>query len=72
MKKKYQYTSQAQIRAAFWESHPEHDARARKRGTRSKSQNHQVCDCRMAFCDFLDSLARNGEISETLAQRATL
>lgn len=29
-------------------------------------------DTRVAFCDFLDSLARNGEVSEALAQRATL
>lgn len=69
---KHTYTTQSQIRAAFWEAHPEHDASARKRGTRSKSQNHQNCDCRMAFSDFIDSLAHNGEISEKLAQRVTL
>lgn len=65
-------TTQAEIRAAFWADHPEHDTRARQRGTRSKSQNHQTTDCRIAFCDYVESLARSGQIPESLANRATL
>ena len=64
--------TQAQVRAAFWQQHPEHEARARQRGTRSKGQNAQTCDCRSAFCDFVESLARDGEISAALANRVTL
>lgn len=64
--------TQAEIRAAFWRDHPEHDTRARQRGTRSKSQNQQTTDCRMAFCDYVENLSRNGSISESLAHRVTL
>ncbi len=36
------------------------------------TQNDYPNDVRMAFVDYVDSLARNGEISEALAQKATL
>ena len=65
-------TTQTELRAAFWAAHPEQDLIARKRGTRSKRQNHQTVDCRVAFCDFVDELARSGVISERLADRVTL
>jgi hypothetical protein len=65
-------TTQAQIRRAFWENYPDLEAIARKRGTISKGQSAQQCDTRMAFCDFVDSLADNGQISAKLAQRTTL
>lgn len=61
------YTSQKAIRAAFWESMPvNHGYKT------SKRQNAQPCDVRTAFCDFVDSLARAGDISDKLAQRVTL
>jgi hypothetical protein len=62
-------TTQKQIRAAFWEmleSSPDYVPQFRR------SQNACPADTRMAFCDYVESLARNGEISEALAQRATL
>ena len=59
------YTSQAQVRAAFWEANPD-VARNPCR------QNNQPTDTRCAFVDFVDSLARNGDISESLADRVTL
>lgn len=65
-------TNQKQIRESFWAAHPELEETARKRGTFSKGQNSQNCDTRCAFVDFLDSLAKSGEISEKLAQRASL
>lgn len=65
-------TTQAQIRASFWESHPELETHARKRKTRSKGQNEQNATTRTAFVDFVDSLAKSGQITPELAQRATL
>lgn len=68
-------TTQKQIRAAFWEAHPtasrkRHPARDWTR--EDKSQRDYHVDTRCAFVDFVDHLARNGQISEALAQRATL
>ena len=65
-------TNQKQVRAAFWEAHPSFVHQAPEAGIRSKSQNHQCATVRCAFVDFVDSLARNGEISEALAERVTL
>ena len=59
-----QITSQKQIRAEFWRVHP--DLSRRRVGA------DYPTDTRVAFVDFIDSLARNDEISEKLAQRATL
>lgn len=58
-------TTQRQIRALFWAMHPN---LVRRPG----GHNRQTCDTRQAFCDFLDALARSGQISEKLADRATL
>jgi hypothetical protein len=63
----YAYTTQAQLRAAFWAQLP-NASTYRK----SKRQNEQPCDVRMAWCDFVEEMHRNGDISDTLAQRATL
>lgn len=65
-------TSQKRLRAAFWNQFPELEENARKRGTFSKGQNSQNCDTRYAWVDFVDSMAKNGQISEKLANRATL
>lgn len=70
--KPYTYTTQAQVRAAFWEAHPDLEMEARKRGTKSKGQNAQFTDTRLAFTDFLEHLHRDGQISDALAQRVTL
>jgi hypothetical protein len=66
------YTTQKQLRRAFWESQPHLDAEARRRGIRSRPQNQQHQDTRYAWTLFLDNLHRNGEISDALAFRATL
>ena len=65
-------TTQKEIRATFWAEHPDLDAIARKRRTRSKGQNAQHCDTRMIFIDWIDTLEKEGEISTALANRATL
>ena len=57
------YTTQKQIRAAFYAEHPTAKRRA---------QNNQPADIRTAFVDFVDYLHRAGLISDSLADRATL
>lgn len=63
-------TTISAVRIAFWAAHPglhcvwTHGRRAR--------QNAQSADTRVAFVDYVDALARNGTISESLAQRVTL
>ena len=65
-------TTQRELRAAFWQEHPELDAEARRRRTRSKGQNAQTCTTRSMFCFWLDNLRRDGEISDRLSNNATL
>ncbi len=62
----YPFTTQAQVRGAFWEAHPQYQ---RKGG---QSQNSYNADIRMAFCDFVEHLARDRSISETLAGKVNL
>ena len=68
----YPITTQKALRAAFWDAHPSFDHQARAAGIRSKSQNHHCATVRLTWCDFVDMMARDGQISESLAQRATL
>ena len=68
-------TTQKQIRAAFCDAHPTADRRRypARDWTREDNTSRDYCtDTRCAFVDFVDHLARSGQISETLAQRATL
>ena len=65
-------TTQKQIRASFWDSHPEHENHARKWGIKTAPQNRHNCDTRQAFCDYVEYLNRSGIISDKLANRATL
>lgn len=62
-------TTQKQIRAAFWAMWTESHGNSAKQSLR---QNRQPADIRMAFCDFVESLSRSGQISEALVNRATL
>lgn len=71
MKNRSQYTTQDQIRAAFWDTFPELTRRVGPRG-RTLPQNQQPADTRMAFVDFVDTLHRDGMIADKLAQRVTL
>ena len=57
-----------QLRASFWQTHPEHTESFRK----TYRQNQYNATIRTAFVDYVDSLARDGIISEKLAERATL
>jgi hypothetical protein len=67
---KHQITNQRDLRRAFWLEHAsERDATAPHTG---KTQNDYPADVRTTWCDYVDMLARDGIISEQLAQRATL
>ena len=65
----YTYTNGTQIRDAFWNISC---VEGKPREFRGKSHNQLPADVRCAFVDFVDHLARNGDISESLAQRVTL
>ena len=64
------YTNQKQIRAAFWEQHPEADRR--KITDHAGTGKMHTTDTRCAFVDFVDHLSRSNQISEALANRTTL
>lgn len=61
---KYQYTNQKQIRDAFKSMYPDLNYK--------KVNGDYVCDTRVAFIDFIDSIARDNLISQSLAARSTL
>ena len=69
------YTTQKQIRAAFWEAFPD---LPRRRYRYSWNRNDKTAelvyptDTRCAFVDFVDHLHRSEIISDQLANRATL
>ena len=61
-------TTQKQVRESFWNAFPEFKSEYKKTYT----QNQYRTDIRCSFVDYVDSLAKNGEISEKLAQKVTL
>lgn len=60
--------TQTEVRDSFWDSFPEFQSERRK----GKRQNEYRTDIRVAFCDYVESLARSGQISGGLAHRVTL
>jgi len=69
----YTMTTQRQVRAAFWQAHPDR-TRFPKRKIRDYSGNATmyVTDVRCAFSDYVDYLSKDGAISSDLADRVTL
>lgn len=61
----YEFTTQGQVRKAFWIGLEQF----RKPG---KRQNDYDATIRSEWVEFVDLLARNGHISESLAQSVTL
>ena len=63
-------TTQKELRSQFWETFPE----LSKRKIRDYSGNGLMyrTNARVTWCDWIDSLERDGEISSELADRATL
>jgi len=72
--------TQAEVRKYFWAAFPEYQPQFKaipytqngKRLYRRKTQNEYSATIRSMFCDFVDNLARSGQISEALASRVTL
>ena len=64
----YDFNSESQVRKAFWQGSDTLRA-AYKRGKRQNDYNATI---RSEFVEFVDMLARNGHISDSLAQRVTL
>jgi len=60
--------TQAQVRDSFWNSYPEFQQEKRSR----KRQNDYRADIRMAWVEYIDSLRKDGLITEKLAAFATL
>jgi len=66
----YTYTTQPLLRAAFWRTFPDLDRR--RIPNYSGNGTMYRTDTRCAWCDWIDALSKDGEISEALASRATL
>lgn len=61
------YTTQKQLRDLFWAE----NAYGYKR-VPGHSQNDYPASVRLAWCEFVDWMAKDKQISEALAQRVTL
>lgn len=68
IKERYIMNNISQVRASFWELFPEFADQYRK----TYRQNQYNATIRTAFVDYVDSLAKSGTISESLARRVTL
>lgn len=64
--------TQKELRAAFWEMLKESAPELAELYRTKKRQNDYPTDIRCAWVDYTDGLHRSGEISEKLANRATL
>ena len=62
----YDYTEEQEVRNAFWEAHPEY------KEIEGQSQNSYNATVRTAWCDYVDMLEKDGQISEDLASEVTL
>jgi len=69
MKVTNQINSARTARAAFL---AELQPTLRKQYRKGLPQNRQCCDIRTAWCDWIDAAAKNGRISEHLANTAIL
>ena len=66
-------TNQRDLRRQFWADHA-HDRTISRKKIPNYSGNGTMhnTDTRVTFCDWIDSLSKDGTISQELAQRATL
>jgi hypothetical protein len=58
--------NQTQLRAAFWQAFPQFHRR------RGATQNDYKTDIRATWCDFIEAARARGEITDRVADRATL
>ena len=64
-----QISTLRELRRIFWSENPTLDKRRR---VKMGDEMTYVTDTRVAWCDFVESTRRNGDITESLAGRATL
>jgi hypothetical protein len=66
-------TNQRDLRRAFWEQHA-HLPNITRKKIRNYSGNGTMhnTDTRCAFVDWVDAMSKSGQISQALAERATL
>lgn len=62
-------TTQSAVRESFWHNCGSRLAASRIKG---KTQNDYPADVRMAFVDYVDMLALDGDITDSLANKVTL
>lgn len=67
---KHIYTTESQVRTAFWQEYPELSDKKIKGFM--PFERMYTCDTRTAFVNFVDNLSRAGYISLKLTQAATL
>ena len=72
LKRIVMYTTQKQIRKAFWQHLKEENPKLYAKGKRSKSQNDQPTDVALWFIGFTEGLCQDGQITEKMAQKVTL
>ena len=63
--------TQSQVRESFWAFLREINPGLAAKYRRTKRQNDYPTDIRVNFVDFVDTLRRNRQISESLAYRVT-
>lgn len=64
--------TQAQVRKDFWTMLQTIDPELYAKGKRSKRQNEQITDIRIYFCDFIEHLYNDGDITEKQRNNFTL
>ncbi len=69
----YRITNQRQLRREFWQTFPNlsRNPFAQLSPKRKLPGVDYPTDTRVAFVEWIDSMQKNGQISEALAQRAT-
>lgn len=70
MTTQYRITNQRDLRREFWATFPELPRR-QIRDYAGTGKMHTT-DTRVTWCDWVDALSKSGDISQALAQRATL
>jgi ABC-type uncharacterized transport system YnjBCD substrate-binding protein len=61
-----------QVRENFWEYLKEVAPELAKQRRTKKRQNDYCADIRMTFADWVDNIHRDGQITDSMAQRVTL
>ena len=64
--------TQAQVRKDFWTMLQIIEPELYAKGKRSKRQNEQITNIRIYFCDFIEHLYNDGDITEKQRNNFTL